>query len=359
MSLHFHPLIVNQVRRETAECVSVAFSVPNEFKEIFSFTQGQYVTIRTNIHEQEVRRSYSICSSPLENELRIAIKKVPNGVFSTYANEALKAGDIIDVMPPIGKFYTALHPDQSKQYVGFAAGSGITPILSIIKTTLETEINSGFTLVYGNRNRHSIIFKEALEALKNLYMNRFRVIYILSREKTDASINFGRIDGEKAITLFDKAIDIKKMDSFFLCGPEEMIFSVKDTLLKLGVPNKKIHFELFTTADIKKKLVVSDDSKVDFRHKSNITVKLDGIAFDFDLDFEGDAILDAALKKGADLPYACKGGVCCTCRAKLIEGEVDMDVNYGLEPEEIEQGFILTCQSHPRTEKVVVDFDQK
>ena len=181
MSLHFHPLIVNQVRRETAECVSVAFSVPKELKEIFSFTQGQYVTIRTNIHEQEVRRSYSICSSPLENELRIAIKKVPNGVFSTYANEALKAGDNIDVMPPIGKFYTALHPDQSKQYVGFAAGSGITPILSIIKTTLETEINSGFTLVYGNRNRHSIIFKEALEALKNLYMNRFRVIYILSR----------------------------------------------------------------------------------------------------------------------------------------------------------------------------------
>ena len=212
MSLHFHPLIVNQVRRETAECVSVAFSVPNEFKEIFSFTQGQYVTIRTNIHEQEVRRSYSICSSPLENELRIAIKKVPNGVFSTYANEALKAGDIIDVMPPIGKFYTALHPDQSKQYVGFVAGSGITPLLSIIKTTLETEINSGFTLVYGNRNRHSIIFKEALEALKNLYMNRFRVIYILSREKTDASINFGRIDGEKAITLFNKTIDITKID---------------------------------------------------------------------------------------------------------------------------------------------------
>ena len=359
MSLHFHPLIVNQVRRETAECVSVAFSVPKELKEIFSFTQGQYVTIRTNIYEQEVRRSYSICSSPLENELRIAIKKVPNGVFSTYANEALKAGDIIDVMPPIGKFYTALHPDQSKQYVGFAAGSGITPILSIIKTTLETEINSGFTLVYGNRNRHSIIFKEALEALKNLYMNRFRVIYILSREKTDASINFGRIDGEKAITLFDKAIDIKKMDSFFLCGPEEMIFSVKDILLKLGVPERNIHFELFTTSGIQKKTVLSTDSKTDFNHKSNITVKLDGIAFDFDLDFEGEAILDAALKKGADLPYACKGGVCCTCRAKLIEGEVDMDVNYGLEPEEIEQGFILTCQSHPRTEKVVVDFDQK
>ena len=359
MSLHFHPLTVKQVRRETGECVSVAFFVPKELKETFSFIQGQYVTIRTIIHEEEVRRSYSICSSPLENELRIAIKKVTNGVFSTYANEELKKGDTIDVMPPIGKFFTELQPDQSKQYVGFAAGSGITPLLSIIKTTLQTELNSSFTVVYGNRNRHSIIFKEDLEALKNLYMNRFRVIYILSREKTDASINFGRIDGEKAITLFNKTIDITKIDSFFLCGPEEMIFSVKDTLLKLGVPNKKIHFELFTTADIKKKLVVSDDSKVDFRHKSNITVKLDGIAFDFDLDFEGDAILDAALKKGADLPYACKGGVCCTCRAKLIEGEVDMDVNYGLEPEEIEQGFILTCQSHPRTEKVVVDFDQK
>lgn len=359
MSLHFHTLLVKEVRRETKECVSVSFTVPKELTESFSYTQGQYLTIRAIINGEEVRRSYSICSSPLENELRIAIKKVTGGIFSAYANELLKKGDTLGVMPPIGKFFTELHPDQSKQYVGFAAGSGITPLLSIIKTTLQTELNSSFTLVYGNRNRNSIIFKEELEALKNLYMNRFSVIYILSREKTDAAINFGRIDSEKTFSICHKLIDTNHTDSFFLCGPEEMIFSVKDTLEKLGVSNKKIHFELFTTAGIRKSSVVREESLVHSKNKSRITVKLDGIAFDFELGFEGDAILDAALKHGADLPFACKAGVCCTCRAKLIDGEVDMDANYGLEPEEIEQGFILTCQSHPRTEKVVVDFDRK
>jgi ring-1,2-phenylacetyl-CoA epoxidase subunit PaaE len=214
-------------------------------------------------------------------------------------------------------------------------------------------------LVYGNRNRHSIIFKEELEALKNLYMDRFRVIHILSREKTDAAINFGRIDADKCHELCNKNLDITRTDEFFLCGPENMIFSVKDQLEKMWVDKKKIHFELFTTPGQKKMTVDSGQLAERAEVKSKITIKLDGISFDFDLGFEGDAILDAALKHGADLPYACKGGVCCTCRAKLIEGEVDMDVNYGLEPEEIEQGFILTCQSHPRTEKVIVDFDFK
>ena len=359
MSMHFHELIVREVRRETPECVSIAFTVHPELKEIFQYKQGQYITLRTKIGGEDVRRSYSICSSPLDSEIRVAVKKTEQGLFSTYANEQLKKGDILDVMPPIGKFFVALDPAQSMQYVAFAAGSGITPLLSIIKTTLRTELKSSFTLVYGNRNRHSIIFKEELEALKNIYMERFRVIYILSREKTDAAINFGRIDAEKCSALCHKNIDITTTDAFFLCGPEHMIFSVKDQLERSGVDKKKIHFELFTTPGTKKakeyKLHPTEKKEV----KSNITIKLDGISFDFDLGFEGDAILDAALKQGADLPYACKGGVCCTCRAKLLEGEVDMDVNYGLEPEEIEQGFILTCQSHPKTEKVVVDFDVK
>ncbi len=359
MSLHFHPLIIKEIKKETSDCVSISFQIPDELTSLFQYKQGQYLTLRTNINGEEVRRSYSICSSPLDHELKVAVKKVENGIFSSYANEQLQKGDIIDVMPPIGKFFTELHPDQTKQYVGFASGSGITPLLSIIKTTLQTEFKSSFTLVYGNRNRHSIIFKEELEALKNLYMDRFRVIYILSREKTDAAINFGRIDADKCAALCDKTIDTTKTDAFFLCGPEEMIFSVKNKLEELGVDQKKIHFELFTAAGMKKSSVVNRQSSVSIEHKSKITVKLDGIAFDFDLGFEGDAILDAALKNGADLPYACKGGVCCTCRAKLVEGEVDMDVNYGLEPEEIEQGFILTCQSHPRTEKVVIDFDIK
>ncbi len=359
MSIHFHELAIKEVRRETNDCVSIAFSIPQELKETYQYKQGQYITLRTTINNQEVRRSYSICSSPLDTELRVAVKKVEQGIFSTHANEQLKKGDILDVMPPIGKFFTELHADQSKQYTGFAAGSGITPLLSIIKTTLRTEPRSSFTLVYGNRNRHSIIFKEELEALKNLYMDRFRVIYILSREKTDAAINFGRIDAEKCTELCNKNLDINRTDEFFLCGPENMIFSVKEQLEKMGVDKKKIHFELFTTPGMKKMTVDRGQIPEKTEVKSKITIKLDGISFDFDLGFEGDAILDAALKHGADLPYACKGGVCCTCRAKLIEGEVDMDVNYGLEQEEIEQGFILTCQSHPRTEKVVVDFDIK
>lgn len=359
MSIHFHPLRIAEIRKETAECVSLSFEIPDNLRDLFQYKQGQYLTLRTHIQNQEIRRSYSICSSPLENELRIAVKKVSQGIFSTYANEQLKKGDILDVMPPMGKFFTELDPTQTREYVGFASGSGITPLLSIIKTTLLTESKSSFTLVYGNRNRHSIIFKEALEALKNQYMDRFRIIYILSREKTDANINFGRIDAEKCNILGSKTIDLSKTDAYFLCGPEEMIFSVKDELLRSGVDAKKIHFELFTTPGKKQINPIHSQVSEKSEFKSSITIKLDGVSFDFELGFEGLPILDAALQNGADLPYACKGGVCCTCRAKLVEGEVDMDVNYGLEPEEIEQGFILTCQSHPRTEKVVVDFDYR
>ena len=359
MSIHFHSLLIKEVTKETRDCVSIAFDIPTELSQVFQYKQGQYLTLRANIQGSEVRRSYSICSSPLDNELRIAIKKTEQGVFSSFANQHLQKGDQLDVMPPIGKFFIELNPAQSKQYIGFAAGSGITPLLSIIKTTLATELKSSFTLVYGNRNRHSIIFKEALEALKNQYINRFSIIYILSREKTDAAINFGRIDAEKCKQLSEKNIDISGTDAFFLCGPDEMIFSVKDQLEKSGVDKKKIHFELFTTPEQQKKNFVKKDTIEKNETKSKVTIRLDGVSFDFDLGFDGPAILDAALQQGADLPYACKGGVCCTCRAKLVAGEVDMDVNYGLEPEEIEQGFILTCQSHPRTERIVVDFDSK
>jgi len=359
MSIHFEQLRVKEVRKETDDCVSISFEIPAELQQQFQFIQGQHITLRTTINGEDVRRSYSICSSPMENELRVAVKKVPQGLFSTYANEQLKTGDKLNVMPPMGKFYTPLNAQQKKNYAGFAAGSGITPLLSIIKTTLLTEPHSSFTLVFGNRNRHSIIFREALEALKNKYMNRFRVIHILSREKADSVLNDGRIDTEKCNTLFEKTINLSQTDEFFLCGPEEMIFTVKAALEDKGVDKKKIHFELFTTPGQEQKNKSAQNISTDTQPKSRITVKLDGISFDFDLAKNGPAILDAALKQGADLPYACKGGVCCTCRAKLVEGEVDMDVNYGLEPDEIEQGFILTCQSHPLSERVVVDFDVK
>ena len=358
--IHFHPLRIRKVQKETDDCVSITFEVPAELKDLYQFRQGQSLTVRRQLNGEEVRRTYSICSAPQDGVLRVAVKKVEGGAFSTWANEQLAAGEELEVMPPVGKFYTELDPAQKKNYVAFAAGSGITPVLSIIKTTLQTEPLSTFTLVYGNRTKNSIIFKEELEALKDKFLSRFRIYHILSREKTDAEINYGRIYRDKVEALTSRLIDLHHSDEFFLCGTEEMIFTVRDFLQEKGVGNDHIHFELFTIPGQKKSVVDTSKKEVsDEGPKAKVSVKLDGILFDFDLSHEGESILDAALKQGADLPYACKGGVCCTCKAKLLEGEVDMEVNWGLEQDEIERGYILTCQSHPKTGKVVVDFDAK
>lgn len=357
MSVHFHPLTVKDIRRETAKCVSISFKIPEEHKSTFLYKHGQYLTIKSFINGQEVRRSYSICSSPLDDELRIAVKKVEAGVFSAYAHYQLQPGDVIEAMPPMGKFFTELHASNKKSYVAFAAGSGITPIISIIKTTLLTEPKSRFTLVYGNQSRHTIIFKEKLEALKNRFVNRFAIVHVLSREIMDTPLNSGRINKEKCELLFKSIIDIESTGDYFLCGPAEMIFTVKDFLQDKGVDKKKIHFELFTPVNIERKASTSTVASNYSGLQSNITIKLDGSSFDFNLGYNDENILNAALHHGADLPFACKGGVCSTCKAKLIKGNVEMDANYALEAEEIERGFILTCQSHPRSEKVVVDFD--
>ena len=358
--IHFHSLQVKKIQNETEDCVSISFEVPEELKDLFQFKQGQNLTIRKKISGEELRRNYSICTSPYDNELKVAVKKVAGGFFSTYANEELKEGDFLEVMPPTGEFYTELNPSQQKSYVAFAAGSGITPILSIVKTTLQTEPKSNFTLVYGNRTKASIIFKEELEALKDKFIDRFRIYHILSREKTDAPVNEGRIDEEKCEFLFTRLINIKTIDEFFLCGPEKMIFCIRDILLTNSVSKEHIHFELFTIPGEKKKTEVKDKPIEDTSGPmASVTVKLDGISFDFDLAYNGQTILNAALELGADLPYACKGGVCTTCKAKLQEGKVEMDTNWGLEQEEVDKGFILTCQSHPLTEKVVVDFDAR
>lgn len=356
MSLHFHLLKIKEVKSETADCVSVLFDVPENLKEEFQFKQGQSLTMRTIINGEEVRRTYSICSNPLDDECRVAIKQVEGGLFSTFANRQLKKDDMLEVMPPIGEFYTELNPENEKKYLAFAAGSGITPVISIIKATFQTETHSRVTLVYGNRSRSSIIFFEELEGLKNKYIDRFNFINILSREKTDAPVNSGRIDEAKLIEL-NKLIGYEEMDEVFICGPQEMIFCVKDFLENRGVNKKKIHFELFTTPGQERTTDNRQRTTESTGPKSKITIKLDGRSFDFDLAFDSNSILDAGLQLGADLPYSCKGGMCATCRAKLVEGEVEMEVNYALEPEEVEAGFILTCQSHPKTEKVVVDYD--
>ena len=358
MSIHFHKLVVKEVRKETPECVSILFDIPEDVKKDFEFKQGQSLTVRTFLNDEEVRRTYSICASPLDNEWRVAVKQQEGGLFSSFANEQLKKGDVLEVMPPVGKFYTQLDARQKKNYVAFAAGSGITPVISIIKTTLRTEPASQFTLVYANRNKNTIIFKEELEGLKDKFIDRFRIIHILSRERTDAPINSGRIDTNKLSEL-NKLIDYKNADEFFICGPEEMIFTIKDFLLQHQVDEKKIHFELFTTPETKKVKTKIEKKQEADKQKSKVTAKLDGVIFDFDVEYDGDSIIDAALFQGIELPYSCKGGVCGTCKAKLLEGEVEMDAHYALEPEEIEQGYILTCQSHPKTGKVVIDYDIK
>jgi ring-1,2-phenylacetyl-CoA epoxidase subunit PaaE len=308
--------------------------------------------------EEELRRSYSICSSPFENELRVAIKRLSGGRFSSHANQKFQIGDLVEVLPPSGKFNTTLNKTHTKNYLAFAAGSGITPVISIIKSTLASEPGSRFTLIYGNRNRSSIIFKEQLEGIKNRYMDRFALHHILSREKTEAEVYHGRINAEKCEQLAKGLIDLENMDHIFLCGPQEMIFSTKDWLLNKGIEKGKIHFELFNVPGQKAaEKIIRDPATTD--KMSRVSLKLDGVIIEFDLAYEGQAILDAALAHGAELPFACKGGVCATCKAKLIKGKVEMDNNYALETEELSQGYILTCQSHPRTEAVEVDFDMK
>jgi ring-1,2-phenylacetyl-CoA epoxidase subunit PaaE len=357
MSNHsFYTLTISDIRRETPDCVSIAFAIPSDLVQIFSFTQGQYLTLKTTLRGAEVRRSYSICSAVDDKELRVAVKKVEGGIFSTFANESLSIGDALEVMPPMGRFFVPLDASTSKNYVGYASGSGITPIYSILKTTLEREPSATFTLFYGNKNTSSVIFKEQIEALKNKYMNRFRVYYILSREFNDSPLFSGRIDAEKCEAFSKYFVDNQYISAFFLCGPEEMIFSVTDKLLELGVDKKKIHFELFTTS--KTTVIKTESKKVEaVGAMSQISLRLDGKMMHFPLSASGVSILDAALALGADLPFACKGGVCCTCKARILEGEVKMEVNYGLEDDEVAANYVLSCQAHPISEKVVIDFD--
>jgi ring-1,2-phenylacetyl-CoA epoxidase subunit PaaE len=355
----FHKVKIKKINRETSDCVTVALDVPEELQDTFRYTQGQYLTFRRQFDGEEVRRSYSISSSPLDREWQVAIKKVPEGRFSAYANERLREGEELEVMPPMGRFFTELHPEQAKLYVAFAAGSGITPIFSIVKTILRAEPQSQVYLIYGNRGRNSIIFKEAIEGLKNKYLDRLSVYHILSREQGDTDLLFGRIDKQKTQLFLQKIIPPQEIDECFICGPEKMIFGVREALQEAGVDQKKIHFELFASPDSgqqakERKAPVAGEHE----QRSQVTIKLDGAVMQLEMSYYGNTILEAALETGADLPYSCKGGVCSTCRAKVTEGEVEMDVNYSLEPEEVAAGYVLTCQARPLTEKVVVNYDE-
>ena len=357
----FHKLTIKDIKRETPECVSLSLHVPDGLKENFIFTQGQHLVFRGWHEGEEIRRSYSICSSPYDDELRVAVKRIEEGVFSSHVHSVATVGDEVEVMFPQGSFYTDLNPDHAKRYVMVAAGSGITPIISIVKSILHFEPASEVVLLFGNRNKSTIIFKEEIEALKNRYMDRLSVYHILSREHADAEILSGRIDQQKINYFLNYIIPSGSVDEVFLCGPEEMIFTCRDAFQEAGVKPSNIHFELFYSAGVeaKKKEREKHAQLTPTGPISKVRVKLDAAALEFELAYDGDSILEAALKQGADLPYSCKGGVCATCKCKLESGEVTMDVNYSLEPDELARGFILACQSHPQSANVVVNFDIK
>ncbi len=354
----FHSLRVQEVRSETADCVSIAFDLTPEQQSIFSFLPGQYLTLRTQLEGEEVRRSYSICTSPLDGELRVAIKKVPGGKFSTFANEALQTGDILEAMPPMGNFTTEVNSANQHLYVGVAAGSGITPVLSLVKTILEAEPASQFLLFYGNRHVDTIIFREEIEGLKNQFLDRFVVHHILSGEHYSTDMFAGRISSAKMKAFSSHLFDPKEVSAFFLCGPQPMIMDVKKVLKEQHVDSHKIHFELFTTAfpnhgHQKRRQETRKQQGVE----ATVELVMDGSRFRFQMEQGDRTVLDAAQQAGADVPFSCKGGVCSTCRAKVLSGEVQMDVNYALEADELEQGYVLTCQAHPITNQLVLDFD--
>ena len=355
MTPTFHTLKIAAIKKETDETISVSFEIPEELKESYVYQSGQYLTLRTTIDGEDLRRSYSLCSAPHENEWRVAIKKVELGKFSTHANEIFKVGDELQVMTPMGNFIANLQPANSKNYVLFASGSGITPIFSLIKAILNTEPESNVTLFYGNKRFGTIIFREELEALKNEHLDKFTLTHVLSRENLGNQIQKGRIDAAKCVELNQAFLKDISVDEVFVCGPEEMIFAVKETFEGIGLEKERIHFELFNTSTPKK--VIDINLPKEQTIEANVTVILDGDRYDLALQSDGENILDAANKAGADLPYACKGGVCCTCKAKIIEGTARMDVNYALEKDEVEAGYILTCQSHPTSEKLIISFD--
>lgn len=352
----FYPLTVGNVKNETRDTIVVTFDVPADLKDTFQYTQGQHLTLRSEINGEDLRRSYSICSAVQDQTLRVAIKRISGGAFSTWANDTLKAGQQIQVMPPMGHFNLPLAADNRKHYLAFAAGSGITPMLSIIKTTLLSEPGSRFTLVYGNRASSSVIFKEELSDLKDTYLERFNVIYVMSREQQDVELFNGRITGEKCDQFFHSWIDLDDIDAAFLCGPEDMVQAVSASLQQHGIAKSDIKVELFAASIPKDKAVAA--RPVVGKQECEVTVIVDGYHTVFTMEKEKESLLDAGLKHGIDMRYSCKGGVCATCRCKVVEGKVDMDANYALEDYEIARGFVLSCQSFPVTDTLLIDFDQ-
>jgi ring-1,2-phenylacetyl-CoA epoxidase subunit PaaE len=359
MSLNrgFHPLRIAEVRRETLDAVSIRFEIPEELKETFRFRAGQHLTLRADLDGEDVRRNYSVCVSPAEDEIRIAVKQMTAGRFSVWANTQLQVGHTIDVLPPMGRFVIPEADPPAPWYVGLAGGSGITPVISILKTVLETKSSSRFTLLYGNRDTASIMFLEELAALKNRYLERLEVYHFLEFEAEEIELFNGRLDRAKCDEVLAKLIDVTCVDAFFICGPGPMMDAAESALLDRGVSADRIFIERFTTSAPTAEQLARHEALQQKAAGRGLVVTLDGRRLRIRFDAERGNILESVQAAGLPAPYACKGGVCTTCRAKIISGTVAMKKNYGLSETETAQGYILTCQAVPTSDEVVLSYD--
>ncbi|MEP2954604.1 MAG: 2Fe-2S iron-sulfur cluster-binding protein [Sulfitobacter sp.] len=349
----FHPLLVTDIHHTIRD--AVVLTLKPEDPGAFAFTQGQYLTFTQDFDGTELRRNYSICAGLDDGELKVGIKRVDGGAFSTYANTELKVGDTLHAMPPQGKFFTAIEPEVAKNYLGFAGGSGITPVLSILKTVLKREPNSTFTLVYANRAVNTIMFREELEDLKNRYMGRLTVIHILESGQ-DMELFEGRIDQAKCDALFKHWIQIDNIDTAFICGPEPMMLTIAEALKTNGLIDEQIKFELFSESQQGRLAKQEMAKRSEGQSGTEITVIIDGARRSFTMQ-KGQSVLEAALENGQEAPFACKAGVCSTCMGKVLEGEVEMISNHALEDYEVERGYVLTCQSYPLSDTLTIDYD--
>jgi ring-1,2-phenylacetyl-CoA epoxidase subunit PaaE len=360
MSVIFHPLRVREVLPDTAEAVVVAFDVPPELREVFSFTQGQYLTLRKDIDGQDLRRSYSICAGVDDGELRVGVRKVNGGVFSNWINAHLKHGDVVNVMAPQGRFFVPIEPTARRHHVGIAGGSGVTPILSTMKTVLSREPLSSFTLIYGNRALKSTMFKEEIEDLKNKYLTRLTLHHVFSDEHTDAPLNMGVMNREKIGEFLSTVVPAAGIDHAFICGPFQMNDEAEAALLAAGVPEERVHIERFGIAPQAQQVdAVIHEARAGDAETAKITIIRDGLKRDISFTKDQPSILDAASAAGLEVPFSCTSGVCGTCRAKLVEGQVRMERNFALDKSEVANGFVLTCQAHPLTPHVVLSFDER
>ena len=359
MSLNagFHRLKICEVRRETADAVSLRFEVPHALEEVFAFKAGQHLTLRTDIGGEDVRRNYSVCVSPLDGEVRIAIKQMPGGKFSSWANSEIKEGQSIEVLPPMGRFVLPDGGVAPPHYVALAGGSGITPVISIIKTALQQTPDCSFTLLYGNRDSVSIMFLEELAALKNRFMERFQVYHFLEYETEEIELFNGRLDRAKCETVLSALVDVPNVDAFFICGPGPMMDAAETALIARGVPSARIFIERFTTGALTAEQLANSEALQQKAAGARLSVILDGRRSNILFDSSRGSILDSVQAAGLPAPYACKGGVCTTCRARVLAGTVTMKKNYGLTDQETAQGYVLTCQAVPTSDSVAISYD--